>query len=110
MRRLAQAMQKASLCGLGQTASNPVVSTLRYFETEYNEHILNKHCPAAKCNSLVTYTIMGDKCKRCGLCVTNCPVQAISGDKEKGYLIAPEKCVKCGRCVDVCKFKAISKK
>jgi len=110
MRRLAQAMQKASLCGLGQTASNPVISTLKYFESEYNEHILNKRCPAGKCNSLVTYTIVEDKCKRCGICVINCPVQAISGDKEAGYLIAPEKCVKCGRCFDVCKFKAISKK
>ena len=110
MRRLAQAMQKASLCGLGQTASNPVISTLKYFESEYNEHILNKRCPAGKCNSLVTYTIVEDKCKRCGICVINCPVQAISGDKEQGYLIAPEKCVKCGRCFDVCKFKAISKK
>ncbi|MDD5506053.1 MAG: NADH-ubiquinone oxidoreductase-F iron-sulfur binding region domain-containing protein [Candidatus Omnitrophica bacterium] len=110
MRRLTQAMQKASLCGLGQTASNPVISTLKYFESEYNEHILNKRCPAGKCNSLVTYTIVEDKCKRCGICVINCPVQAISGDKEQGYLIAPEKCVKCGRCFDVCKFKAISKK
>lgn len=110
MRRLAQAMQKASLCGLGQTASNPVISTLKYFESEYNEHILNKRCPAGKCNSLVTYAIVEDKCKRCGICVINCPVQAISGDKEQGYLIAPEKCVKCGRCFDVCKFKAISKK
>ncbi|MCK9603649.1 MAG: 4Fe-4S binding protein [Candidatus Omnitrophica bacterium] len=109
MRRLSVAMQKASLCGLGQTASNPVVSTLKYFEPEYNEHILNKRCPAGKCSHLVTYSIVGDKCKRCGLCVINCPPKAISGDKEKGFSIAPEKCVKCGRCVDVCKFKAISK-
>jgi NAD-dependent dihydropyrimidine dehydrogenase PreA subunit len=110
LRRLSLAMQKASLCGLGQTASNPVLSTLKYFEHEYNEHILNKRCPAGKCSNLVTYEIVEDKCKRCGLCVINCPVQAISGGKEEGYLIAQEKCIKCGRCFDVCKFKAISKK
>jgi len=110
LRRLSQAMQKASLCGLGQTASNPVLSTLKYFEPEYNEHILNKRCPAGKCNNLVTYKIVEDKCKRCGLCVTNCPVQAISGGKEEGYIISQEKCTKCGRCFDVCKFKAITKK
>jgi len=110
MRRIAQAMQKASLCGLGQTASNPVISTLKYFEPEYNEHILNKRCPAGKCSSLVTYGIIEDKCKRCGICVINCPVKAITGDKEAGYSIVSEKCVKCGRCLDVCKFKAINKK
>ncbi|MFA5144488.1 MAG: NADH-ubiquinone oxidoreductase-F iron-sulfur binding region domain-containing protein [Candidatus Omnitrophota bacterium] len=110
LRRISQAMQKASLCGLGQTASNPVLSTLKYFEPEYNEHILNKRCPAGKCSSLVTYNIMADKCKRCGLCMINCPVQAISGDKESGYSIVSEKCIKCGRCFDVCKFKAILKK
>jgi len=110
LRRISQAMQKASLCGLGQTASNPVLSTLKYFEQEYNEHILNKRCPAGKCSSLVTYSIVEDKCKRCGICALNCPVQAISGDKEKGYILAQDKCTKCGRCFDVCKFKAILKK
>ncbi len=110
LRRLSQAMQKASLCGLGQTASNPVLSTLKYFEAEYNEHILNKHCPAGKCSHLVTYNIIEEKCKRCGLCFTNCPVNAIVGDKEKGYSVIQEKCTKCGRCFDVCKFKAILKK
>jgi NADP-reducing hydrogenase subunit HndC len=110
LRRISQAMQKASLCGLGQTASNPVLSTLKYFEPEYNEHILNKHCPAGKCSSLVNYGIVEDKCKRCGICVINCPVKAIHGDKESGYSIVQEKCVKCGRCFDVCKFKAINKK
>ncbi len=110
LRRLSQAMQKASLCGLGQTASNPVLSTLKYFEGEYNEHIANKHCPAGKCSHLVTYNIIEEKCKRCGLCFTNCPVNAIVGDKEKGYTVIQEKCIKCGRCFDVCKFKAILKK
>ena len=110
LRRISQAMQKASLCGLGQTASNPVLSTLKYFEHEYNEHILNKRCPAGKCSSLVTFMIIEDKCKRCGICAINCPVQAITGDKETGYNIIQEKCIKCGRCFDVCKFKAILKK
>jgi NADH:ubiquinone oxidoreductase subunit F (NADH-binding)/NAD-dependent dihydropyrimidine dehydrogenase PreA subunit len=110
LRRISQAMQKASLCGLGQTASNPVLSTLKYFEAEYNEHILNKRCPAGKCSSLVTYTIAEDKCKRCGICAINCPVNAITGDKEAGYSIMQDKCIKCGRCFDVCKFKAIIKK
>lgn len=110
LRRIAQAMQKASLCGLGQTASNPVLSTLKYFETEYNEHIINKRCPAGKCSHLVTYTILEDKCKRCGLCAINCPVKAIPGDKENGYSILQDKCIKCGRCFDVCKFKAVLKK
>jgi len=110
LRRISQAMQKASLCGLGQTASNPVLSTLKYFEQEYNEHILNKRCPAGKCSSLVTYSIIEDKCKRCGICFNNCPVKAISGGKEEGYTIIQDKCTKCGRCFDVCKFKAINKK
>jgi NADH:ubiquinone oxidoreductase subunit F (NADH-binding)/NAD-dependent dihydropyrimidine dehydrogenase PreA subunit len=110
LRRISQAMQKASLCGLGQTASNPVLSTLKYFEQEYNEHILNKRCPAGKCSSLVTYSIIEDKCKRCGICFNNCPVKAIIGGKEEGYSIIQDKCVKCGRCFDVCKFKAINKK
>jgi len=110
LRRISQAMQKASLCGLGQTASNPVVSTLKYFEYEYNEHIVNKRCPAGKCSSLVTYSIIEDRCKRCGICFNNCPVKAITGGKEEGYTITQDKCTKCGQCFDVCKFKAISKK
>jgi NADH:ubiquinone oxidoreductase subunit F (NADH-binding) len=110
LRRISQSMQKASLCGLGQTASNPVLSTLKYFESEYNEHIVNKRCPAGKCSRLITFSIIEDKCKRCGVCAINCSVKAISGDKEAGYRILQEKCVKCGRCFDVCKFKAIFKK
>ena len=110
LRRISQAMQKASLCGLGQTASNPVLSTLKYFEHEYNEHIVNKRCPAGKCSSLINYSIIEDKCKRCGICFTNCPVKAICGGKEEGYTIIQDKCSKCGRCFDLCKFKAVLKK
>jgi NADH:ubiquinone oxidoreductase subunit F (NADH-binding)/NAD-dependent dihydropyrimidine dehydrogenase PreA subunit len=110
LKRISYAMQKASLCGLGQTASNPVLSTLKYFEDEYMQHIVDKRCSAGKCSSLVTYSIIEDKCKRCGICFTNCPVNAICGDKEKGYTVVQEKCIKCGRCFDVCKFKSILKK
>lgn len=109
LRRISSAMQKASLCGLGQTASNPVVSTLKYFEDEYSEHIVNKKCRSKKCVQLDTYVIIKDKCKRCGVCSIKCPASAIPGDKEKGYVITQEKCIKCGRCFEVCKFKAIAR-
>jgi NADH:ubiquinone oxidoreductase subunit F (NADH-binding) len=109
LKRVCQATQKASLCGLGQTAPNPVISTLRYFEKEYREHIENKKCRAHKCKDLVSFKIMDEKCKRCGMCKLKCPVNAISGEREKGFIIDETKCVKCGRCYDVCKFAAISK-
>jgi len=109
LKRISVSMQKASLCALGQTASNPVLSTLKYFDAEYNEHIDNKRCPAHKCKRLITYSIIADKCKRCGICVKNCPVDTIKGDREQGYKIYTEKCVKCGKCLEVCKFKAILK-
>jgi len=109
LKRISYSMQKASLCALGQTASNPVLSTVKYFEAEYKEHIDNKRCPAHKCKSLITYSILADKCKRCGICVKNCPVDTIKGDREQGYKIYPEKCIKCGKCLEVCKFKAILK-
>ncbi|MFA5430360.1 MAG: NADH-quinone oxidoreductase subunit NuoF [Candidatus Omnitrophota bacterium] len=109
LRRLALAMQRASLCALGQTAANPVMSTLRYFEQEYREHIINRKCRSHKCRSLMTYSIIQDKCKRCRVCVINCPVNAIEGDREKGFFIDVSKCVKCGKCFEVCKFQAIAK-
>ncbi len=109
LRRVALAMQRASLCALGQTAANPVMSTLRYFEHEYREHIVNRKCRSHKCRSLMTYSIIQDKCKRCRVCVINCPVNAIEGDREKGFFIDVSKCVKCGKCFEVCKFQAIAK-
>jgi len=109
LKRIAFAMQKASLCGLGQTASNPVLSTIKYFEAEYKEHILDKKCASHKCASLATYNIIQEKCKKCGICQKNCPVNTIAGSKEEGFIIKQEKCVKCGRCFEVCKFKAILK-
>jgi len=110
MIRIAYAMQKASLCGLGQTAPNPVISTLKYFREEYQEHILNKRCPSLRCNDLVTYVIKEEKCRRCGVCQKTCPAEAIAGDKERGFYIEADKCVKCGRCIEVCKFKAIERR
>ena len=109
LKRISFAMQKASLCGLGQTASNPVLSTTRYFETEYKEHIENKKCRAGKCSSLTTYSIIQEKCKRCAVCFMNCPAKAVVGNKEEGYAVVLDKCAKCGRCLEVCKFKAIKK-
>lgn len=109
LRRIALGMQKASLCALGQTAPNPVLSTLRYFENEYLQHINEKKCRAAKCTKLAQYKVIAEKCKKCSLCMKNCPVSAITGDREKGYVVDQAKCIKCGRCFDVCKFEAIAR-
>ena len=109
LRRLAQTMQKGSLCALGQGAPNPVISTLHNFTEEYRQHIVDKKCRAGKCAQLLHYSIMDDVCKRCRLCVKNCPANAISGDRDKGYSIDQEKCIKCGRCFEVCKFEAVAR-
>ncbi len=107
LRRIAQAMQKASLCGLGQSAPNPVLSSLLYFEDEYREHVIDKKCRAGKCTGLLQFIIDQQFCKRCRLCVTNCPVNAITGDRQSGFVIDQSKCVKCGKCFNVCKFEAV---
>lgn len=109
LRKIAKAMQKASLCALGQTAPNPVMSTLRYFEDEYNQHINEKKCRAGKCSGLLKFTIDTDKCKRCSLCKRNCPASAITGDRDHAYVIDQDVCIACGRCFDVCKFEAIAR-
>jgi len=107
LKRVSVAMQKASLCGLGQTAANPVLSTLHFFQEEYKKHVFEKICPAGKCRNLLRYNINDDVCKRCGLCMRNCPVKAISGNRETGYTVDQHKCVRCGRCMEVCKFNAV---
>ena len=108
MQQICDAMNKASLCGLGQTASNPVRSTLRYFMDEYMEHINDKKCRAGKCSKLVTYKIDAAKCKGCTMCARKCPAGAISGTLKTPHVIDPAKCVKCGACEATCKFGAIS--
>ena len=101
------ATQKASLCGLGQTAANPVLSTLKYFEEEYLEHIRDGKCRSGKCKDLVTYTIDADRCIGCTVCARKCPVPCIAGERKAPHVIDQSKCIKCGICFDVCKFGAV---
>ena len=117
LEELCNYIKSASLCGLGQTAPNPVISTLRYFKDEYIAHIVDKRCPAGVCKKLLRYSIDQDKCIGCGKCAKNCPAEAISktnyvapGHKLPSMTIAAEKCIKCGACMDSCKFGAISRK
>ncbi len=107
---LAAHMKQSSLCALGQSAPNPVLSTLRYFRKEYEEHIIEKKCSAGVCKALMTYYIIPDKCKGCTLCARNCPVKAITGSVKQPHVIDTSKCVKCGLCMANCKFGAIVRK
>ena len=109
LEELANYIKSASLCGLGQTAPNPVLSTLRYFRDEYVEHVVEKKCRAGVCKSLLSYKIDADKCKGCTLCAKKCPVGAISGKVKEAHVIDTTKCIKCGVCESTCKFGAISK-
>lgn len=106
---LANTIKNSALCGLGQTAPNPVLSTLKYFREEYEAHINEKRCPAGVCQGLAKFTIIEDKCKGCGICAKQCPVTAISGKPKTPYLIANDKCAKCGVCLEKCPFGAIIK-
>ena len=109
LKQICLAMQKASLCGLGQTAPNPVMSTLHYFAEEYRQHIEDKKCRAGVCKKLLRYDILPDKCVKCGLCQKRCPADAILGDRKSGFTVVQEKCVKCGACLEACKFDAVTK-
>ncbi len=109
LKKICNAMQRASLCGLGQTAPNPILSTLRYFEREYIDHIEKKSCRAGVCQKLLQYKIILDKCKKCSKCQKNCPVDAIEGDRKSEFVIDQEKCIKCGLCVTSCPFDAVIK-
>jgi len=107
LEKLALAVQKGSLCGLGKTAPNPVLSTLRYFRAEYEAHVFQKRCPAGRCKALASPEIIADKCKGCTACARKCPVGAITGEKKMPHKIDINKCVKCGECAKTCKFDAI---
>jgi len=107
LEKLGKAVQAGSLCGLGKTAPNPVLSTLRYFRKEYEEHIFEKRCRTGRCKALLSPEINQVKCKGCGLCIKACPTEAISGEKKKPHHIDPELCIKCGACATACKIHAV---
>ena len=109
LENLANTIKTTALCGLGQTAPNPVLSTLKYFRHEYEAHIYEKRCPAGQCKKLLTYVIDPAKCKGCTLCARNCPANCISGKVREAHYIDPSKCLKCGACMEKCKFGAISR-
>lgn len=108
LEELAYKIKDGSLCGLGQTAPNPVLTTIKYFRNEYEDHIYNKKCTAKSCKPLLSFTI-NDNCIGCTLCSKKCPVEAISGKVKEQHVIDPEKCIKCGKCLETCKFNAIEK-
>ena len=107
LEKMAHLVKATSICGLGKTAPNPVLTTIRYFRDEYEAHIKNKRCPARICKPLITYNILQDNCTGCHLCFKNCPTNAITGEVKKLHAITQEKCIKCGMCFDVCKFDAV---
>ena len=110
MEDLCHYIQKNAMCALGQTAPNPVLSTLKYFREEYEAHVVEKRCPAGVCKKLLSYEIIADKCRGCTACARKCPVGAISGSVKQPHVIDKSKCVKCGVCMETCKFGAILKK
>jgi NADH-quinone oxidoreductase subunit F len=107
LERLAIAVKKGSLCGLGKTAPNPVLAMLAHFREEFDAHVINKRCPTGKCSALSTPHVIEEKCKGCGLCIKVCPVGAISGERKQPHVIDEELCIKCGACISTCRLKAI---
>jgi NADH-quinone oxidoreductase subunit F len=108
LEELAETVRDGSLCGLGKTAPNPVLSTLKYFRDEYLAHVVDKKCPAGQCQSFKTYTIDAVKCVGCSVCSKRCPVNAISGEIKKPFVIDEAKCIKCGVCAEACNFDAVN--
>ncbi|MCD6328198.1 NADH-quinone oxidoreductase subunit NuoF [bacterium] len=107
LEELGGVIKKTSMCGLGQTSANPVLSTIKYFRDEYDAHIKEHRCPAGFCRKLITYSILKDKCVGCGACLRVCPTEAVSGMKKQVHKINTKKCIRCGACVEACKFGAI---
>ena len=107
LEELCKAVKDGALCGLGQTAPNPVLTTIRYFRDEYDAHIREKKCPAKECVALRTYKIDETKCKGCTVCARKCPAKAISGEKKQPHVIDADKCIRCDQCIKNCKFDAI---
>lgn len=110
LEELCYGIKDGALCGLGQTAPNPVLTTIKYFKDEYIAHIRDKKCPALECSDLIEYSIDADKCKGCTLCARNCPVNAINGEVKKAHIIDADKCIKCAKCIQNCKFGAVVRK
>jgi ferredoxin len=109
LEEMATFIKEASLCGLGKTAPNPVLSTLRYFQDEYRAHIKDKRCPAGVCKALITYSIDKKRCIGCGACIKACPAEAVRGAAKKPHTVLVNKCIKCGACYEVCPVDAVVK-
>ena len=111
LEELGAAVKAGSLCALGQTAANPIISTMTHFKDEYIAHVVDKKCPAKVCKNLMEYYIIPESCKKCSKCARGCPVNAITGEVGKvPFVIDPKKCIKCGMCISACPFKAIIKR
>jgi ferredoxin len=106
--QLGESVKVASLCGLGQGAPNPILTTINSFKDEYQAHIMNKTCPALNCKNLIAYMVSPEKCTGCMLCLNSCPTGAITGQKQEPHTIDQEKCIKCGTCFEACKLKSDS--
>lgn len=107
LEELANVVKIGSLCGLGKTAPNPILSTLKYFRKEYEDHVYNHHCSTGNCKAFLSYKIVAEDCKSCGICLKKCPVDAITGSKGLPYEINALNCIQCGACLEACKFNAV---